>query len=71
MGRGRNYLALGKTKEAIADANHAIKIGPRFRDAFKFRAEIYRKLGNKAAADANQKKYNQMMKLYVEPKDFE
>jgi tetratricopeptide (TPR) repeat protein len=49
--RGITYLAMNKFDSAIADLTKEIEIQPKFGGAYKYRAEAYEKIGEKAKAD--------------------
>jgi tetratricopeptide (TPR) repeat protein len=48
--RGRSYLFKKNYADALADANKAIEFNPQSADAYKFRAEVFDKTGEKAKA---------------------
>ena len=54
--RGVNFLALGKNDEALRDLTSAIGIDGTVARRFSTRADIYRKLGKIALAEADEKK---------------
>ena len=47
------YLALGQNEAALADMNQVLEIDASDVDAYRRRSQIYRRMGNQAAAEAD------------------
>lgn len=60
--RGTAYAALGRTQEAIEDFSAAIQFNPNFKEAYKARAECYRKIGDLAKAEVDQREWEKLNK---------
>jgi tetratricopeptide (TPR) repeat protein len=54
--RGWLDVALIKFPKALADANKAILLKPKFGEAYLLRSEVYRKLGDLPKANADEKR---------------
>jgi tetratricopeptide (TPR) repeat protein len=50
-GRGYAWMRLGQYQKAIADFTEAIRLNPKYANAYQNRAAAYRALGQTAQAD--------------------
>ncbi len=58
--RGSKHTMGGELNQAIDAFNEAIRIDPKFADAYEARGEAYLKMGETAKAEADRKKAEQL-----------
>ncbi len=63
LNRGINYAILAKYEAAEKDISKAIEISPRYIDAYRSRALVYRELKKTALADADERKATELAAL--------
>lgn len=65
VNREKSYAELKQYDLAIQDCNKIIELNPNFHVGYLYRSECYRALGNNAKAEADYKKYEELLELHL------